>query len=600
MSAIDRCHRGDFFRAALLTMLALLAFAQKPGCLFAQEQESLPNPFDMLPSASSQEHMANDMAAAENLSEPEAASEQAAADDDLADRVREAAAEVDTLDADDELLDQVVAPNKQLGIENGAELQIAEDEVLQGEYERAVLIEISGPIFERFRWFINQRLDRAQAAGADLVIIKLTTPGGDLDASLEIARRLRDLDWAKTIVWIPEESISGGAIVSFGSDRIYMKRGALIGDAGPIQMGLGFQFEHAEEKIVSYLAEAIRDLAESKGRPGALAEAMVDRNLAVYEATKKATGELVYVTQNQCDDADFIADYEVGPAVSEAGQNRFLTLAAERAVELSIAERVFQDEADFITALQIAQLERTSMNWVDKLVFTLNRPWITALLLIAGFIGLYIELAAPGISVAGIFSMFAFGIFFWSHFLGGTSGWLEVMLFVLGITCLICEIFVLPGFGIFGITGLGLLVLSLVMASQSFVIPEGANQWGQFQTNLLTVLGCVLGVLVLLFVQVFLLDSIPGLNRFRLAAPEFRGPDLGEVAGLTSGLQSTKSVVLIGMQGRAESDLRPSGKVMIDGQLMDVVTEGDYVEAETPIEVVRVEGMSITVRRIEA
>jgi membrane-bound serine protease (ClpP class) len=583
-----------------LSFLGLFLVACHPSSLIAQEQESLPNPFEMLPSASLQENNAEEQVAAEPLREQ-------AQGESLVIGEQESAAEIDGENMDDapeEANTPIVNPGDGVDeIEDELERQMEVDGILEGKFQRAVLIEISGPIFERFRWFINQRLDRAEAAGADLVIIKLTTPGGDLDASLEIARRLRDLDWAKTIVWIPEESISGGAIVSFGCDRIYMKEGALIGDAGPIQMGMGFQFEHAEEKIVSYLAEAIRDLAESKGRPGALAEAMVDRNLAVYSATDKTTGELVYLTQNQCDDEDFIANYEVGPAVPEAGQNRFLTLAAERAVELSVAEKVFQDETAFLAALQIDQLERTSMNWVDKLVFTLNRPWITALLLIAGFIGIYIEFAAPGISVAGLLSMFAFGIFFWSHFLGGTSGWLEVVLFILGITCLICEIFVLPGFGIFGITGLGLVVLSLVMASQSFVIPEGANQWGQFQTNLLTVLGCVLGVLVLLFVQVFLLDSIPGLNRFRLAAPEVGGANLGEVTGLTGltgGLQRAKPQVQIGMQGRAESDLRPSGKVMIDGQLLDVVTEGDYVEAQTPVEVVRVEGMSVTVRRLEA
>ncbi len=475
------------------------------------------------------------------------------------------------------------------------------DSVLNKEFKRALLIEIDGPIFDRFHWYLNNRLDLAREQQVDLIIIRLTSPGGDLEHSLQLARRLRDIDWATTVAFIPEEAISGGAIISLGCDRIYMQTGALLGDAGPIRMGLNGQFEHAEEKIVSYTAGAIREIAASQDRPTALAEAMVDRSVTVYHATQIATGKPVFLTENESQAADVAEKYVLGEPVPEAGQNRFLTVGAARALELQLCEGVFASEDDLLQQLSIGSLERTKINWVDKTVFTLNRPWLSALLLIAGLIGLYLELAAPGISVAGLASMVCFGVFFWSHFLGGTSGWLEVLLFFIGLMCLAFELFVLPGFGVFGLSGLVLVILSLVMASQDFIVPRDANQWGELRVNLVIVLGSVLGVLVLFFGQILLLDSVPGLNRFRLTAPTTDA--VGQADETTTGLlQANRSVASlmpsVGAQGIAESDLRPSGKVLIDERLLDVITEGDYVEAGSRIEVLSAVGNRIIVRKV--
>ncbi len=475
------------------------------------------------------------------------------------------------------------------------------DSVRKKRFQRALLIEVDGPIFDRFHWYLNNRLDLAREQQVDLIVIRLTSPGGDLEHSLQLARRLRDIDWATTVAFVPEEAISGGAMIALGCDRIYMQAGALLGDAGPIRMGLGGQFEHAEEKIVSYTVGAIREIAAGQDRPPALAEAMVDRSVTVYHAIEKATGKQVFLSEKEFNAAGRPEKYELGDPVPETGQNRFLTVGAARALELQLCEGVFASEDDLLEQLSIDGLERTRMNWVDRTVFTLNRPWLTALLLIVGLIGLYLELVAPGISVAGLGSMVCFGIFFWSHFLGGTAGWLEVLLFFLGITCLAFELFVVPGLGVFGLSGLALLVLSLVMASQNFIVPRDAVEWGELRVNLLIVLGSVLGVLVLFFGQILLLDSIPGLNRFRLSAPE--ASMAGHVEEVTPGLlqssrSATNSAPVVGVRGIAESDLRPSGKVLINDQLLDVITEGDYVEAGSHVEVMHVEGNRIIVRKV--
>lgn len=478
--------------------------------------------------------------------------------------------------------------------------QPAGDGVLQKKFAKALLIDVEGPIFSRFHWYLNQRLDRAKQQQVDLVILRLTSPGGDLEQSLQLARRLSAIDWATTVVYIPEEAISGGAIISLGCDRIYMQSGALLGDAGPIRLNLGGAFEHAEEKIVSYLVGALREIAASKGRPAALAEAMADRTAVVYEATELATGKQVYLSEKEFNEGELAGKFKLGPRVPEAGQNRFLTVGAARALQLGLCEGVFDSQDDLLRQMSIETLTTTRMQWVDTLVFTLNRPWVTGLLLILGFIGLYLELAAPGISFAGLGALFCFGIFFWSHALGGTSGWLEVLLFLLGIVSLACELFLLPGFGVFGITGLVLVVLSLVMASQDFLVPQSTADWGELRRNLLMVLGAVLGVMALFVGQILLLDSIPGLNRFRLHAPTDSGPIDPHAPIGTLLTTSVSGVPLppLGTRALAESDLRPSGKVKCGDQLLDVITEGDYIEAGQTVEILHIEGNRIIVRKV--
>jgi len=468
---------------------------------------------------------------------------------------------------------------------------VARPEVLGKNYQKPFLIDVDRPIDGLFRWFLNHRLDQAEAYGADLVIIRLTTPGGDLEHSLSLARRLRDTQWATTVVWIPDEAISGGAILALGADAVFMRPTAMLGDAGPVMFGPRGEFVHAEEKIVSYTAAAVHDLAKSAGRPPAIAEAMVDRKLKVYEATHKDTGRSDFLSEKQIADPKFAEAFTIGPAIAEAGNDRFLTVAGPRAKQLNLCDEVFESEQAMLQKLTSTAPRVTQIEWKDRLVYNLNRPWLTAILLVIGIVGLYFELSAPGIGLPGLVAMLCFGVFFWSHFLGGTAGWLEVLLFALGVTCLLMEIFVLPGFGVFGVSGLAMIAVGLVMATQDFLIPETDLQWQQLGTNSISVLGAFVVLGVLIAVQVMIFDKIPGLSRFQLR-PEEQAP-VGE-----PGFSHPALLVEKGDRGVAQSDLRPSGKVLVRDQLVDVLTEGDYVERGTEVSVLRIEGNIITVRRL--
>jgi membrane-bound serine protease (ClpP class) len=471
------------------------------------------------------------------------------------------------------------------------------DKVLTERYSRAMIIDFNGPIFGAQHAYLNNRLDRAQRTGVDLVIIRLTSPGGLLEESVQLARRLSEIDWATTVAFIPEEAISGGAIIALGCDRIYLRPRGLIGDAGPIVLGPDGMFEHVEEKRVSYLHVALSELAESKGRPSALASAMADRSLKVFPVKNKESGEMQYLSTEQIAKIEISDDFEVGSSIPEAGENRFLTVDGTRALELNLAEGIFESETELLAALNFEARVDTRMNWVDRTVYLLNRPWLSGLLLFVALIALYIEIAAPGISVAGLTSLACFGVFFWSHALGGTSGWLEVLIFVLGVLCIVVEIFLLPGFGVFGLSGILLVLLSLIMATQDFVLPNNPAQWRQLQTNSIVVLGSIAVVSILFIGQLLLLDSLPGLKRFQLGTPS---TDLNATA--TESILSKSPVDLIlpqvGEQGVAESVLRPSGKVLFDQRLVDVITEGDFLDPGTSVEVIRREGNRIVVRKL--
>jgi len=472
------------------------------------------------------------------------------------------------------------------------------DRVLTEQYRRAMIIDFDAPIFGAQHAYLNNRLDRAQRVGVDLIIIRITSPGGLLKESVQLARRLSEIDWATTIAYIPEEAISGGAIIALGCDRIYMRPRGLIGDAGPIVLGPDGMFEHVEEKHVSYLHVAMRELAESKGRPSALASAMADRSLKVFPVRNKTNGGTNYMSTEQISKLENADNFEIGASIPEAGENRFLTVNGTRAMELKLAEATFESDSDLLDALTFDSSIDTRMNWVDRTVYLLNRPWLSGLLLFVALIALYVELAAPGISIAGLTSLACFGVFFWSHALGGTSGWLEVLIFVLGVMCIVVEIFLLPGFGVFGLSGILLILLSLIMATQDFVLPNNAIQWEQFQTNSLIVLGSVAVVGILFLAQLLLLDSLPGLKRFQLRTPSVDGaPSAAGTELLFSVPNPIATLPQIGEQGIAESVLRPSGKVMFDKRLVDVVTEGDYLDPGTPVEVIRREGNRIIVRK---
>lgn len=467
------------------------------------------------------------------------------------------------------------------------------DQRQHAQAQRPFLIKVEGEIQPLLTAYLKRQIERAVQRRADTVIFEIDSPGGLLQDSLQLAFAIADLEQhgIRTVAYIPRDAVSGAALISLGCDEIYLHPNGKIGDAGPVLQTLEGEVHRAPEKIVSYLREYARELAERKGRPPAVVMAMVDRELDVYAVTHRETGRSWYLSQAEIDAAR--GEWERGAVVPESKGELLLFVNGRRAHELKLAEPPVENLAELRQRLGIADdvpLLTAQQTWLDDTVFILNTGFVTGALFFLGIILLFIEMHFM-VGVFGIGAALCFGVFFWSKFLGGTAGWLEVLLFLLGLACLAIEIFVIPGFGVFGVAG-GLLILgSLVMANITMnELDEGASL-SQTLAAARSLGLAILAVIVAGAALSHFLPRIPFLNAVILTPP-----NLGAPAVAASHPASGAAHPLTGKRGTAVSVLRPSGKIRVEGRLLDAVSVSGFIEAGETIEVVSVSGNRIAVR----
>jgi membrane-bound serine protease (ClpP class) len=460
--------------------------------------------------------------------------------------------------------------------------------------QRPVVIRVRGVILFPTQSFISRQIEAARARNADLVIFDIDSPGGDAQASMNIAEAIAKIDWARTAAFVENEALSGAAFAALGCEEILMRPDAKIGDAGPIVLGEDSMFRHAPEKIVSILAAEIRDVARSRGHPAALAVAMVDKDAEVFFFRNAKTGETLCMTLDEARERDDAADWQKGKRVPGSQKGRFLTLNGEDAKEAGLAAAVVKTFADVKERYGFQEDPPVfQATWVDALVTVLNSSIVTAILLIVALVCLYLELYTAGLGLFGIVSALCFALFFWSRFLGGTAEWLELLLFVGGLACLAIEIFVLPGFGVFGVTGVLLVLAGLTLASA----PASGRLLDRFDAVLgsaATVGASLAAFLIVGAVLGRFLGAVPLVRRMALLPQDVHAQgDSGPSAIATSYNHLLNAV------GRTRTPLRPAGKVRLDGADVDVVAEGAFIDSGKPVRVVLVQGNRIVVREIE-
>lgn len=428
-------------------------------------------------------------------------------------------------------------------------------QVAQGEPFRPVVyvLPIAGTVDLGLAPFVERVLDEAASAGAAAVILEIDTFGGRVDGAVLIRDDLLRAR-VRTVAFVDKRAISAGALITLAAERIAMAGGSTIGAATPVEMGApGSEAKPVAEKTLSYMRKEFRATAESRGRPPLLAEAMVD------------------------------ADVEV-EGVSEKG--KLLTLTTAEALQHGFAD-FRADTLDAVLAelhLEGAEIRRAAPTWAESLVRFLTHPIVSSLLLTVGVLGIIVEIRTPGFGVPGVVGLASFALFFWGHWLVRLAGWEELLLVGLGLALMAIETFVIPGFGITGVLGLTALLaglgLSLVGAGATWAVVVQAV--GQVAVSLL------LAVLV----SLALLRVLPRLPVGRRLVLDTELPVEG---GYGSAPESDRR--WIGKRGTAASPLRPAGLAHLDGERVDVVSDGDYIEAGSPIEVIRVDGNRIVVRR---
>jgi membrane-bound serine protease (ClpP class) len=459
-----------------------------------------------------------------------------------------------------------------LGID---ERRLAGDPSLEGGWKgmQVVLTGVIGPdAVARTR----SRIERAVDDGANFICLRIDSAGGLPEQSLVLANWLAGLDPARvrTVAWVPNEARGDAALVALACDDLVMRPGAVLGGEGAAVI----DERRAEPLVVAWRG----GVAKLRDRPWSLPLATVVPGLVVTRGEQQGTGRIEYFSATELAERKDRDEWRLG---AELGPGP-LRLDGRRAQELGLAGHVADD---FAGLRQVYGLEGdvalSEPGWADELLDALASPGLAWLLLLVGMAGLYIELKTPGIGFGGFVSMVAFIIYFWSQYLHGTSGWLEVLLFLAGIICVLAEIFVLPGFGVLGLGGGLLVIASLVLASQSFVVPMNDYQMRQMQWSLLGLLGATAGVGLLAILVQRWLPATPGLRSVLLPPPAEPAFDDGE-----------SLADLVGAEGTTTSRLAPAGKARIGGEVRDVTSDGALVEPGVAVQVVAVRGGRLVVR----
>ncbi|WP_353512204.1 NfeD family protein [Thermus sp. LT1-2-5] len=402
---------------------------------------------------------------------------------------------------------------------------------------KTYLIPIQGEIDPALAVFVEEALSRAEREGASGVAFLIDTPGGRVDAAIRMADRI--LQTPLPTLAVVQNAFSAGALIALACRQMAMLPGSEIGAALPLVAPPLGQPQAADQKVVSALKGKFRAVAEARGRPVELAEAMVDPNVEV-------------------------------PGLSAKGEP--LTLSAEKAVELKVADFKAASLAEALAQAGFSrEVERLEPGPRVQVARFLTSSTVAGLLLALGLLFLLLELFTPGFGVMGALGLALLALYFAGGWLAGLSGAFELLLFFLGVGLLLAEAFLFPGFGLAGALGVG-----SILASVYFTFGENA-----LLVIAIAVIALGLGLLLV----------FRYLPRTRPARALVLESAIAEHA--------TEEVVEVGSVGVALTDLRPGGVARFGNKRVDVVAHRGFIPKGTSIRVVEVRGPTVLVEPLE-
>jgi membrane-bound serine protease (ClpP class) len=462
---------------------------------------------------------------------------------------------------------------------------------------RVAIVSIAGEIGHKNVALVRRAVRKIKAERPARVIFEIDTPGGRIDHMLMIGEEMMSLGSIPTVAYVRplgEGGITGGAwsagaYLAISCKRLFMYPGTVIGAATPVaQTGEGVK--PVEEKYVSAFREKFRARAEQNGYPPNLAVAMVDKDLEIWEVV--IDGKKHYVTAGEIEKLKNDGrEFDV-PTVPFDSKDKLLTMT-HRLVEDTGMGAIAESRAEIYSDLGIASPveDRIEATWSEGLVGVLTSPIVSMLLLAAGLLGIWVEIKTPGFGFPGIAGILAVALLLFGHHLAGLAEVPEILLFAAGVALLAVEIFLLPGTGVFAILGVASVLLGLVLSFQDFTFPD--MKGAPWQVDVLldsagrVILSFLCAGMGLLAVLRFL-PKVPLLNKLVLEA---------EISG--SAPEPSASSELVGRFGHAVTTLKPGGKVAVNGHVLDVVADGEFVAPGEPVEILRIEGMRIVVARLK-
>lgn len=418
--------------------------------------------------------------------------------------------------------------------------------------QKVFLMEISSEIDPRTNRYTQLALDEATRIEADHILLKLNTYGGAVNDADAI--RLRLLEYPKPIyVFIDKNAASAGALISIACDSIYMAPGANIGAATVV----GADGQAAPGKYQSYMRSIMRSTAETNGRNPRLAEAMVD---ASVDSTLSA-GQVLTLT------------------TSEAIEHGFCEGRA------SNIEEVLQQ-----LNLQDAELIRYELSTTNKIISFFLNPLISGILILIIIGGLWFELQTPGVGFPLMAAIVAGILYLTPFYLNGLAEHWEILLFVAGIVLIALEVFVVPGFGVTGISGIVLVFLSLLLImvnNQAFDFTFVSSE--RLMESLVSVLLGMVGAVVIVVLTWKRVMGSRALQHVVLSN-EFHSKE---------GYRSADSAEhLIGKMGTAYTRMAPSGRIMIDDNIYDAQARDGFIEKGESVQVIDQSTFALRVKKV--
>lgn len=418
--------------------------------------------------------------------------------------------------------------------------------------------------------YIQKGFVQADSLKADIILIHMNTYGGEVLYADSIRTKILNSK-IPVYVFVDNNAASAGSLIAIACDKIFMRPGSSIGAATVVNQNA----ERMPDKYQSYMRATMRATAESHGK-----DTIVNGKDTTYQWKRNPL-----IAEAMVDDRTVI------PNIIDSGKT--LTFTALEAVKYGYCDGLANNlEEVIVKQLKLSEYELITFEpsiWDNIKGFLMNGAFQSILImLIIG--GIYFELQAPGIGFPLVVSITAAVLYFAPLYMDGLAANWEILMFVIGLLLLGLELFVIPGFGIAGISGIVLVMCGLVLSLINNVdFDFKAVKAGDTSSALLTVTaGMVLSFGLILYIS----SKIGSKGMFRKMALETTLDKKDGYVGV-----SMIGVELVGKTGVAATVLRPSGKVRIEDATFDAISEQDFIEKGTEVKVVRYETGQIYVER---
>jgi membrane-bound serine protease (ClpP class) len=433
------------------------------------------------------------------------------------------------------------------------------------------IIPIREDIATPVTYLVRRGIKQAMEAGAQVLIIDMETNGGRLDSTEEITKAI-DQFKGTTVTYVNRKAFSAGALIAVATQKIYMAPQSVIGAAAPIMMGPTGGVEQMPDtvkaKMNSGLRALVRTSAEKNGHNMEVIDAMIDDTevLEIEGDVYNEKGQILTLTNLQ--------------AEKKYGGKPLLSLGTIDSLNDLVAELGYAG----------AKIVRVDPTGAERLATFLTA--IGPLLLLAGIVGIYIEMKTPGFGIPGIVGVVVFALYFLGGFIAGLSGLEWTVVFIIGLALFIVELFVFPGTLFIGLIGGGMMLAALVMAMVD--IYPGMPTIPSFRLlreSLLNVLLTLAGAIVIMMF----------LSRFLLTTPLYRRMIATGASGATADATiAAEQKSRLGEVGTTLSPLRPGGKAQFGETVLDVVSNAGMIPRSTKVRIIAFSGREPIVEPVDA